>query len=317
MLTNASENFVISNLGWVDGGGLWTFRLGEQRARRVALGDAKYLTLHAGTDDCFSVVHHYDGARVEVSVHSFDDPGTALGRAVVDGEGSSVVGAPTIWTRVKTNYTAYYKGPFWSDYALLRVDPAKQSVSVQRFDWYDDDEYDKGYQSIIGATEIPGESLLLISVERDSRLVLHDPLAQAKRGFVALAARGGNPSLFFRHRADELWAVDYDTIVKLDPASWRVLAARRLQGADAQGMNQFIGDIWFNRGETMCVVARPFSGDVIALDPRNLKPRRRCETGGKPLQAAALGDGAVLARDWNTGELLRGHLRKIGLFTRL
>jgi hypothetical protein len=221
----------------------------------------------------------------------------------------------SIWAHVPTNYTAYYRGPFWSDYALVRVDPIKGSVSLQQFDWYND-EYDKGYQGIIGVTEIPGDSLLLISVQRDSRLVLYDPIAQAKRGMVELAGRGGNPSLSFRPRANELWAVDYDTIVKLDPASWRILAARRLQDEDSQGANQFVGDVWFNRDETMCVVARPFSGDVIVVDLENLKTRFQCKTGLKPLQAASLGDGAVVARDWKTGELLQGQLRKVGPFAR-
>jgi hypothetical protein len=316
MLTNTAENFVISNLGWVDGGGFWTFRVGEQRARRVALGNAKYLTLQAGTDNHFSVVHHNEGSRVEITVHHFDDLGVALGRAVVEAEGSTVTGAPSIWSHVRTNYTAFYKGPFWSDYALVRVDPSKGNVSLQQFGWYND-EYDKGYQGIVGVTEIPGDSLLLIAVQRDSRLVLYDPIAQTKVGLVELAARGGNPSLFFRPGAKDLWAVDYDTILKLDSSSWRVRAWRRLQAEDSQGAKQFIGDAWFNRGETMCVVSRPFSGDVIVVDPDNLKTRFQCQTGQQPLQAVALADGQVVARDWKTGSLLQGKLRKVGAFSRL
>jgi hypothetical protein len=316
MLTNTAENFVISNLGWADGGGLWTFRVGEQRARRAAFGNAKYLTLHAGTGDHFSVVHHDEGSRVEITVHHFDDLGAPLGRAIVEANGSTVTGSPSTWSHVRTNYTAFYKGALWSDYALFRVDPIKGNVSVQQFDWYNDD-YDKGYQGIVGATEVPGDSLLLIAVQRDSRLVLYDPIAQTKRGLVELGARGGNPSLFFRLRARELWAVDYDTIVKLDATSWRVLAARRLQDEDSQGTNQFIGDVWFNRDDTMCVVARPFSRDVIIVDLENLKTRFQCQTGQQPLQAVALADGEVVARDWKTGSLLQGRLRKVGAFSRL
>jgi hypothetical protein len=317
MLTNASGNVAISNLGWIDGGGLWTFRLGDQRAQRVPLGDARYLTLHTGTDDHFSVGHHYDGARVEISVHRFDDVGAVLGRAVLDAAGSSVTGPPSLWAHVQTNYSSYYKGPFWAAYALVRVDPARASVSLQQFDWYNDDEYDKNYQGIVGVTEIPGDARVLVSVQRDSRLVLYDPVAQAKRALIELAGRHGNPIPIFRRRAKEVWAVDYDTVVKLDPASWRVLAAQRLQGVDRQGMNHFIGDLWFDHDETMCVVARPASGDVLVLDPHDLKPRRRCKTGQQPHEAVALADGAVVARDWKTGALLQGTPRKIGFFTRL
>lgn len=282
MVTNTSENFVVSHLGWVDGGGLWTFRVGERRPRRVTLGNAKYLTLHAGTDDHFSVVHNDEGSRVEITVHHFDDVGAPVGRAVVEADGSTVTGSPSIWSRVQTNYTAFYKGRSWSDYALVRVDPITQSVSLQQFDWFNDGHYDKGYQGVVGVTEIPGESLLLISVQRDSRLVLYDPIKRSKRGLVELAGHGGNPALFFRRRANELWAQDYDTMLKLDPASWRVLAAQRLQAADWLGSNQFIGDFWFNHDETMCVVARPFSGDVVAIEPETLTLRLQCKTGQKP-----------------------------------
>lgn len=313
MLTNTAGKIAISTLGWVDGGGLWTFRVGDQRARQISLGDARYLTLHAGTGDYFSAVHHHDGSRIGVTLHHFDDLGTPLGRAVVEAAGSTVTGSPSLWSRVPTNYIAFHKGPFWSDYALVRLDPGKGNVSLQQFDWYND-EYDKGYQGIVGVAEIPGDSSLLIAVQRDSRLVLYDPLAQAKRGLVELSARGGNPSLFFRRRARELWAVDYDTIVKLEPASWRVLAARRLQDVDSQGTNLFIGDVWFDHDETMCAVPRPFSGDVLVIDLDNLKTRLQCKTGQQPLEAAVLEDGAAVARDWQTGELLRGPLRKPGLF---
>ena len=109
--------------------------------------------------------------------------------------------------------------------------------------------------------------------------------------------------------------VDYDTIVKLDPTSWRVVMARHLQGKSWQGANQFIGDIWFNGDETMCVVARPFSADVIVIDPENLKTRFQCQTRQQPLQAVAFADGAVVARDWKTGTLLRGKLKRAGLFS--
>jgi hypothetical protein len=101
-LTNTSEDFVISSLGWVDGRGLWTFRLGEQRVRRVVLEDAKYLTLHAGTEDHFSVVHRGEGSRIEITVHNSGDSGAPLDRAVVEAAGSTVSGRPSILPHVES-----------------------------------------------------------------------------------------------------------------------------------------------------------------------------------------------------------------------
>jgi len=71
-----------------------------------------------------------------------------------------------------------------------------------------------------------------------------------------------------------MWASDYDTIVKVDRSSWQVRDVCRLQSA-AAGTMQFIGDFTFDPDETVCAVARPFSGDVVALDPSTMKVR--CE----------------------------------------
>ncbi len=88
--------------------------------------------------------------------------------------------------------------------------------------------------------------------------VLHDLHNGAERGVVRLAGRSGNPMLLFRTRAREVWASDYDTIVKLDPSTWRVTDRCRLQGA-AVGTMQFIGDFAFDPDKTVCAVARPFA----------------------------------------------------------
>ena len=61
----------------------------------------------------------------------------------------------------------------------------------------------------------------------------------------------------------------------------------------------------------MCVVARPFSGDVVVLDPTDLNTRFKCEIGHEPLEAVVLRDGGVVARDWQTGRLLRGQLERV------
>jgi len=308
MLSDARGSVVISSLGWVDHASLWVFRVSEGTPASVPLGDAKYLSLHAGIRDFFSVVHHFDGDRVEITVHNFTEPRDAVARAVVTPDGARVLGDSSAWAHVQTNYVSYYTGPFWSDFALVRVKPREELVELQQFDWYNDD-YDKDYQGIVGVVEIPGQDLLIVSVQRDSRPVLYDPVTRSKVGALDLGGRGGNPRLRFRHHANELWADDYDTIVKLESGSWRVLKSRLLQGG-AAGTQQFIGQFSFDADETMCVVARPFSGDVIALNPGSLRSRFRCKMDGQPLKAVTLSDRSVVARDWKSGVLLRGQLRR-------
>jgi hypothetical protein len=308
MLVDTQSRVIISSLGWVDQGGLWSLRVADGSESRISLGEAKWLSLHPGSEDHFSVVHHFEGDRIEITVHSFREPREALGRAVVAAEGAHVLGDAAVWASVPRSYVAYYAAPPWSDFTLVRVDAAAGEVELQQFDWYGRD-YDKGYQGIVGVVEVPGQDLLIVSVQRDSKPVLYDPIARRQLGSLSLAGRGGNPTLFFRRHANELWADDYDTILKLEPNTWRVLGSRRLQSA-MTGTGQFIGRFAFNADETLCVIARPYSGDVIALDPRTLRLRFRARTGAQPLEAMALPDRSVVARDWKTGTLLRADLRR-------
>ncbi len=308
MLLDAQSRVVVSSLGWVDHGGLWMLRVADGIESRIPLGEAKWLSLHPGTEDHFSVVHHFESDRIEITIHSFQDPQETLGRAAVAGDGARVLGGAAVWGRVAKSYVAYYTGPSWSDFTLLRVNPAAGEVELQQFDWYGR-EYDNLYQGIVGVVEVPGQDLLIVSMQRDSKPVLYDPIARRKLGSLSLAGRGGNPTLFFRRHSNELWADDYDTILKLEPGTWRVLGSRRLQSA-MTGTGQFMGRFAFNADETLCVIARPYSGDVIALDPRTLRLRFRARTGAQPLEAMALPDRSIVARDWKTGALLRADLRR-------
>jgi hypothetical protein len=124
-------------------------------------------------------------------------------------------------------------------------------------------------------------------------------------GTLELCNRTGNPKLIFRRRANELWADDFDSVVKLDPATWRVPGSRLLQPA-MTGTKQFIGQFSFDADESLCAVARPFSRDVLGLDPTTLQTRFECALDSQPIEAMAQPDGSVSARDWKSGALLRG-----------
>ena len=93
-------------------------------------------------------------------------------KAVVEADVSSLSGSPSAWTHVQTHYTAYSKGPSWSDFALIQVDAVRAQASLQQFAWYHDD-YDKGYQGITSVTTPDGRfTILMPHPERVFRTVL-------------------------------------------------------------------------------------------------------------------------------------------------
>jgi hypothetical protein len=139
-----------------------------------------------------------------------------------------------------------------------------------------------------------------------------------------LAGAAGNPKLQFRTTAPDLWAIDYDTLVVVDPRTWRVTRSAGLQegGPLPPGLpetiksrvsaRQFVGEFAFDAREELCVIARPFSSDVIAVEPSSLRVTHTAALGAQPLEVAILKDHGVVARDWKSGELLRGELQPLG-----
>lgn len=304
MITDPQEQIIVSSLGWVDQCSLWTLDIRSGRQANIRIGEAKYLSLHRGTDGCFAAVHHFDSVRLELTAHHFSDPGRIVSRRTVAGENRSIEGDADIWSSLPRHYVAHLVQSDWTDFVLLSIEG--DALILQTFEWYGDD-YDKDYQGICGVTEVPGSQLVLVSVQRDSNPVLFDPVAGRKVRQITLAERRGNPEFFFCRTAQELWASDYDTILKIDPGNWQVIAQRKLQEGGAHEA-RFMGNFNFDATEKVCAVARPFGGDVVGIDPGSLEIRHRVALGQQPLEVAVLGDLRVFARDWHTGALLQGEL---------
>lgn len=315
MISDGNKSVLVSSIGWVDRDSLWIFDPGKDRESRISLGGgARYLSLHSSGTGRFAVVHHFDGARFEATVHSFEEPAIALARAVVDEKHSEMSGEPRIWKDVPRLYAEYLGFPPWKDYVLLDLSAARMQIDIRKLAWFDE-SYDKSYQGIVTASELPGGKCALVSVQRSSEVVIHDLETGMKKGGIHLAGRGGNPTFRFRRTAAEIWATDYDTIVVVDPGSLRTMRSARLQKS-CTGTMQFLGDLDFDPDEELCAVARPFCGDVVGIDPSNLGKRSIARLGRQPLEVAALPENRIVARDWKTGETLRGVLKKrlFGLF---
>ena len=310
MIADPERTIALSSLGWVDHDALWVFDVVRRTTSAIPLATgARYASLHyAAGSQRFAVAHHFDGVRYEISVREFTSPGEVRTKAVVEDGQSRLEGDLSAWTDVPRLYVEYLAFAPWKDFVLLRVSPSTGTVEIQRLPWYDD-SYDKDYQGVVGALELPNRGSALISVQRSSRLILHDLNTGTKIRSIDLGRRAGNPTLTLRNAGHELWASNYDTLEVVRTSDWQVDRSRRLQGAMI-GAQEFIGEYAFAPNDDLCVVARPFSGDVIGVDVRNLKIRQSAKVGRQPMEVTALGHDDVVARDWKTGQLLRGTLKR-------
>jgi hypothetical protein len=314
MICDPEFRWALSSVGWVDGDALWIFDLARGEPRTMPCGSgATYLTLHGSPGwDRFAVAHHFGSDRFEVTVRRFAEPATVLGRAVVGpnsiggAAARRLEGEPSAWRGLPWLYVAHLAAPPWQDYVLVRVSPARGEVAIRRLDWFGAG-YDKAYQGVVGVTAFGHEALF--AVQRSSTLIAEDLDAAGRWRSIELAGRGGNPQLALRDGDRELWAMDYDTLVVVDPARGERLRAQRVQES-RNGVREFAGDFCFTPEGDRCLVARPFGGDVAILDPLTLRPTGTVTCGQQPLELLALPERAFLARDWKTGAPLRGRWKR-------
>lgn len=309
MISDPNRTVALSSLGWVERDAIWKLDVATGEVRTIACGSgARYASLHhTGSSETFAAAHHFNGHRFEVTVRPFSDPATVLARATVDEHGrGGITGDAKAWQTVPVLYVEYLAAEPWKDFVLVRLAPASGEVEIIRLDWYDD-SYDKGYQGVIDV--VPFGDNAVFAVQRSSTLIVQNLRDPGNRRTISLADRHGNPRPELRNSGKELWAIDYDTLVVVQTSDGRMLKSIRLQDA-RHGMNEFVGDFSFSPRGELCMVARPFSGDVLALDPKTLKTRSSVRLGQQPLELLALSEADLVSRDWKTGALLRGTLKR-------
>jgi len=302
MIVSPDGGMLVSTLGWVDKGGLlaWETRSGSAPAY-VPLSEARYVSVHDGRDGYFSVAHFFDRHdRFELTAHRFDAPGQALATWRIANSRIGFEGDPDLQEHIAPCYTSYLDYCCRAEARLLRLD-GHDGLTVRELAWFDD-SYDKGYQGLTGCHSIPGSDLLIFGIQRCSQPVIYDPRRERVVRRLELAGQYGNCDMKFRRTADELWSVDYDTLVVVDTRDWAVKASRRLQaveGGSAQ-TRLFAGGFCFHDAERLCSVGLPFSNAVVTLDTASLETRGMTPFPFQPLDVAVV-DGIVFARDWKTG----------------
>lgn len=305
MITDSNQRVALSNLGWVDHGAIWRFDSTTGAVDHIQVGNGTYLVLQTWGAADFAAVHHFDGSRVEITTHSFANPTQVTRRVVVTGWEPTVSADLAPWPETPSHFVAWLNEDATAASGYFLISVHDRQVSIERLDWFDGDSYDLGYQSVGAVSPVPDSEDLVFGIQRSSHLVVVSPLPTRTVRRVALSGNYGNAVPHLRLVASEIWAVDYDTLVRLDWRTWEVTGTLRLQDA-AAGARMFVGDLWMPPDESYLLVPRPGMGDIVAVDPIRLAQVGITSTGRQPLVAAVMGDGRVVARDWKTGDLLIG-----------
>ena len=310
MILSPDATTSLSSLGWIEHDALWRLDVGRNTIDTIPMATgARYASLHrVPGSPRFVVAHHFDGSRFELSVRDYRAPETILAAALLEPGAIRLTGDAAAWAGVPLLYVEYLAFPPLDDFVLLKVQPSAGAIAIQPLLWFDD-SYDKAYQGVVGVLQLPDPDVALIAVQRSSRLILHDLRTGAALRSINLGGGyGGNPRMEIRDEGREVWANAYDTVAVVQVGNWQVRRRAWLQEAD--GTTQlFVGDYAFVPDADLCVVARPFSRDIVALDARTLKVVATVQVDGQPMEVAALPGGDVVAREWKTGVLLTGSLR--------
>jgi hypothetical protein len=305
MIAGSRLKVVVSSLGWADRNALWVYHADSDRIESLRLEHGGWIQVLEGDGEYFATIQASDAGDATISVRRFDAPADALAVAHITGDHGTLEGAADAWKHVPTAYIA-------RSYYLVRCFPEDGRWDRQEMPWFDNATYDMGWQSITGVTRIPGQDVVIVSVQRDSHPVLYDPESKRLLGRLSLGGHQGGSKLRFREKANELWSDAYDTLVRLHPGDWQTTDSLRIQDS-VGGMKHPIGEWNFNTDESLCSVARTFSGDVLFVDTATFTICGKCITGGQPLEAVLIDGLGVIARDWKTGRMLKGADPQISL----
>jgi len=294
MFFDPATNRAFGNLGWVDGGALWCWDLAAGEEYLIAVPDARRLSVRRHAEGLIRLIHHGDEAVA--SVRACADPETELAGLYPDRGSWRFRGESALWGDPIALLMKSASGRT----ELLLVDGPAERVRSLDLSWFNDENYDRGYQGLVDCLALPGDGLVAVSVQRSSELILIDPDRNAPVATIQLAGSYGNPALRLWSET-EFIASDYDSLCLVDCVSLKARCSAVLQPAAPPNTKQFTGGYDFH-GST-CVVARPFSGDVLRLRVEDFSVTGRAPVQGQPLSVCMTLDKSFLTRDWRTGKL--------------
>ena len=267
MIFDQNARLLVDNMGWVDRGALWVYDVAKQKEKLIRIAEAGFLSLQAGEHEFFRVIHG-DGADRAISVRRIAEPEVELTSVRFYDDEPVFAGEIEFWKSVDSAALE----PAGTGKQLLRIDAAHGQVTELDLSWFTNANYDLGYQGLVGCLTLPGSHLVVVSVQRSSRLIVIDTRKNQPAVQIELAGRGGNPAMRIRSASDFL-ADDYDTLCRVDLKTMSVVAKEKLQTGST-----FIGEYHLNADGT-CLVARPHSGDVVLVDSERFKELSRAARG--------------------------------------
>lgn len=297
MFYDPATNSAFGSLGWVDHGTVWCCDLGSNIERRIVLPDVRYVSVHQHAGGLLRVIHH--GEQSTASVRACAAPELELASLRSDASGWRFHGDSTLWGET----LAFLMKASSGQTELLLVDGSTETVRRLDLSWFNSENYDLDYQGLVDCLALPDLGVVVVAVQRSSELVLIDPDRNERIGTIQLADRWGNPELRFLSRGMFL-ASDYDTLCLVDGASRSAECSPTLQPPSPSNTHQFIGG--YDLDETVCVVARPYSGDVVRLEIGTFVELGRVSVPGQPFSICLTSDRSFLTRDWQTGKLESG-----------
>jgi hypothetical protein len=297
MFFDSATQRAFGSLGWVDHGALWIWDAGSARELRIDVPDATYVRVESHGEGLFRLTS--SGPETGASIRVCERPDVEIASLRPDKDGWRFRGDASKWGGCLAFLAASVSG----GNELLLVDGLSETVRSLDLGWFNAETYDLGYQGLADCIAMPESGVVVVSVQRSSELVLIDIDSGSKVRTMSLAGRRGNPNLC-KLTGIALAASDYDVLCLVDIQRGTVTASEVLQSAASPNTAQFVGDYTFANGAV--AVARPFSGDVIRLDPVTLAILDRTPVGGQPLSVCMVSDDAFVTRDWKTGTVRTG-----------
>lgn len=297
MFLDPATATVFDSTGFGKGSGIWSW---DTKARRQ-----RWISLQGGGP--VQVWKHGDGLmRVRdagsTSIRACAEPDVELSRLWTadgdwrfDGDSALWIEPLPLLVRGRRNHTD-----------LIIVDGPAQTVTRHELNWFFEGDYDFGYQGPTECLAMPAVGVILVAVARSSTLVALDIHTGRKLDEIQLAGRGGAGNL--RRLSDTTFAAtNYDVLCLVDATRGLIQASAVLQPPEPPNTAQFIGN--YDWGSVL-VVARPFSRDVLKLDPETFEVTGRGRVLRQPFDVCMISENRFLTRAWKTGAVSLGAFRR-------